>query len=215
MTKLRAKPTRPSRIRVVVAEEYALVAEAIANLLRDSSTSVLIASSGEELAEAIRSMQPDLVLSDVSLASVDCVEAMRDLAELGYKPPFLFFPSNADAATVTRAMRYGAKGFIHRRCSGAELRRAISCILDGNTYIAASLLAAQLESLVKPLIALSARHAQILKLVATGMRAQEIANALQLSPRTIESHKRLMMRKFGVRSSLEMVRVARSEGLID
>jgi DNA-binding NarL/FixJ family response regulator len=205
---------RGSRRSLVVADTYTLVAECAAKVLESRFDSISIASTGEQLRHSILSSPPSLVLCDSYLPGTSCIQMMSQMHEEGGAPPFLFFPAEADPHTVSEAMAGGARGFIDKRCSVGELTRAVDCVLEGNTYVSARLVLTDPEPLRRSQLRLTTKQLQILGYVARGMRAQEIADFLHLSTRTVESHKRAIMRQLHVRSSIEMVRAARMEGLV-
>lgn len=199
---------------LVLADEHTLVAEGIAKLLEDSFSRVSIASTADRFREVVRNVRPSLVITDLYLPGSGCIELMEGILQEQRAPAFMFLPAEADPDTVARAMAAGAKGFLHRRCGSQELFRAIDCVMGGCTYVAASLLVSPAGAPKRRKAILTTKQLQVLEHVALGMRAQEVAQRLHLSTRTVESHKRAIMRQLDVRSSLEMVRVARDEGIL-
>ncbi|RLK56422.1 LuxR family two component transcriptional regulator [Stenotrophomonas rhizophila] len=216
---LASKPPESKQFgSLVLADGHTLVAEGMAKLLESRFSRIWIASTAARFQELVSQVRPTLVITDLYLPGASCIALMDRMLKQEGAPAFIFLPAEAGPDTVTQAMTAGAKGFLHRRCSSKELYRAIDCVMSGCTYVAASFLASQAEAKAaapkRRQAMLTAKQLQVLEHVALGMRAQDVAQKLHLSTRTVESHKRAIMRQLDVGNSLEMVRVAREEGIL-
>lgn len=211
-------PERKQFGSLLLVDGHTLVAEGIAKLLESRFSRIWIASTAARFQELVSQVRPTLVIADLYLPGASCIALMDGMLQQEGAPAFIFLPAEAGPDTVTHAIAAGAKGFLHRRCSSQELFRAIDCIMDGCTYVAASFLASQAEAEAaapkRRQGMLTAKQLQVLEHVALGMRAQDVAQKLHLSTRTVESHKRAIMRQLNVGNSLEMVRVAREDGIL-
>lgn len=203
------------QLKLLIADEHALFAEGIAKLLEKRFFETSIVSTYADFLEAMTASPPHLVIADFYLSGMSCIDAIEQGRQRPNAPPFLLIPPDAEQDTVRRAMAAGARGIIHRRCTARELRRAVDCILDGCTYVAASLMFSQVAGDRKLQPILTVKQRQILEHVALGMRARDIAERLNLSVRTVESHKFAIMRQLGVRSSIDMVRLAVAAGVLN
>jgi len=199
--------------RLVVVDSYSIVAEGIASLVGEHFEQVSVATTAQSLRVSLSLGAEALVLADLYVAGTSCVSLMREMLKKGTNAAFVFLPAEATAAVAAQAMEAGAKAFLHRRCPVQELERAIAAVQTGCTYVAASLIATR-EDLARQRPSLTTKQQLVLKLVAGGRSAPDIAEALHLSLRTVESHKRAIMRQLGVHSVAAMLDVAKNEGLL-
>jgi DNA-binding NarL/FixJ family response regulator len=125
---------------------------------------------------------------------------------------------HADAQLATEALRAGASGYVLKNSAGEELITAIWAALQGQTYLTPLITQDVITSLMSPekqaTVTLTPRQREVLRLIAEGRRMKEIAATLQLSTRTVETHKYDMMRALGVQSTAELVRYAIHLGLV-
>ena len=125
---------------------------------------------------------------------------------------------HADAQLATEAFRAGACGYVLKQSAGEELIGAIQEVLQGRTYltplITKDVIAILTESTPQPAVKLTVRQREVLRLIAEGRRMKEIATILELSTRTVETHKYEMMRVLKVESTAELVRYAIQIGLV-
>ncbi len=198
--------------RLIVADSYSIVAEGIASLVGSHFEQVSVATTAQSLRTDL-SQGDALVLTDLYVAGTSCVSLMQELQARAMGTAFVFLPAEATVAVAAQATDAGAKAFLHRRCPLKELERAIAAVQTGCTYLAASLVATR-EDLARQRPSLTTKQQLVLKLVAGGRSASDIAETLHLSLRTVESHKRAIMRQLGVQSIAAMLDLAKNEGLL-
>jgi DNA-binding NarL/FixJ family response regulator len=207
------------RPTVLLADDHAIVAEGLASLLKDHFHLVGTAGNGVELVDAARQQRPDVIVADIAMPVLSGLEALRRLKAAKSEAKVIFLTMHADAELATEAFRAGASGYVLKVSAGEELVTAIGEVLQGRIYltplITKDVVSMLTEPAAKPAVTLTPRQRQVLRLIAEGRRMKEIAAILQLSPRTIESHKYEMMRSLGVDSTAELVRYAIQIGLID
>ena len=206
-----------SRPRVILADDHTLVAEALAQFLGESCELVAVVDDGRKLVEAVRRHRPDIVVADVSMPELSGLEAMRRLKTEGIETRFIFITMYADSHVAAEALRCGAAGYVLKTSAGEELRRAVADAMMGRVYITALIagdvmaaMAAPAET--SPVDRLTLRQREVLRLVAKGQSMKEIAAALELSPRTIETHKYEMMHTLGVETTAELIQFAFRSG---
>lgn len=158
--------------------------------------------------------------SDACLAIVDAVD-FEGLAAL--EVPVLVVTGRVDRPHVLAALRAGVRGYVTTDASGEAMLGAVRQILAGQRYLSPSISTGMLGELVAQRndgagdaqgVALSTREIEVLRLVSEGQGNREIADALHISVHTVDSHRRNVMAKLGVRSVVELVRVAIREGLV-
>jgi DNA-binding NarL/FixJ family response regulator len=207
--------TRP---RVILADDHAVVAEALGAFLRDACDLVAVVHDGRELVDAVKRFKPDVVVSDMSMPQLSGLDALRVLKSEGVEARFVFLTMHADAQVAGEAMRTGAKGYLLKNCAGEELQTAVTEVMRGRVYLTPMLAGRVLEAMASPetppLEKLTVRQREVLRLVAEGRSMKEIATELKLSPRTIETHKYEMMRSLQLETTAELIQFAVRNGLL-
>lgn len=205
------------RSRVLLADDHAIVAEGLATLLRNEFEFVGAVNDGSQLIEAARKLRPDVIVADIAMPVLSGMDALRRLKTMKGAPKVIFLTMHADAELAAEAFRSGAAGYVLKNSAGEELITAIQEVLQGRTYLTPLISNEVIKTLAQappqPEAALTQRQREVLKLIAEGGRMKEIAAALQISTRTVESHKYEMMRALGVESTAELVRYAIQIGL--
>ena len=207
-----------SRPRVLVADDHRIVAEGLRALLEPELELVEIVEDGRALLEAHDRLRPDVVVADVSMPLLNGIEAVRQLRKAGSRAKFVFLTMHPDVSYATEALEAGASGYVLKHSAPGELVNAVREALAGRTYITPRVAGAVLEALRKgetgAEVRLTSRQTEVLQLVAEGKSAKEIAAILDLSPRTVESHKYAIMDELGVKTSAELVQYAVKKGLV-
>ena len=204
------------RPRVLVADDHRIVAEGLRGLLEPELELVEIVEDGRALLEAHDRLHPDVVVADVSMPLLNGIQAVRQLRQAGSRAKFVFLTMHPDVSYATEALEAGASGYVLKHSAPDELLTAVREALAGRTYITPRVAGAVLEALRKGESAprLTTRQAEVLQLVAEGRSAKEIGAILNLSPRTVESHKYAIMDELGVKTTAELVQYAVKNGLV-
>jgi DNA-binding NarL/FixJ family response regulator len=206
------------RATVLLADDHAIVAEGLATLLKGEFELVAIVNDGSELINAARQFRPDIIVADIAMPVLSGLEALRRLKAAKSAAKVIFLTMHADAQLATEAFRAGASGYVVKNSAGEELITAIREVLQGRTYltpvITKDVIANLTEPALRPAAKLTPRQREVLRLLAEGRRMKEIASALGLSTRTVETHKYEMMRSLGVESTAELVRYAVQIGVV-
>ena len=205
--------------RVLLADDHAIVAEGLATLLKDHFDLVGVVGDGNELIDAARKLRPDVIVADIAMPVLSGLEALRRLKAARSEGKVIFLTMHADAQLAAEAFRAGACGYVLKQSAGEELIAAIQEVLQGRTYltplITKEVIATLTESTPRPAVKLTPRQREVLRFIAEGKRMKEIAAILDLSTRTVETHKYEMMRALGVESTAELVRHAIQIGLVE
>lgn len=202
--------TTAPRARVLLADDHVIVAEGVAMLLRDAYDLVGVVGTGSALIDAVRTLAPDVVVADISMPGTSGLEALRQLAASGNRPHFVFLTMHDDPRLVAEAMGAGASGYVVKHLAGETLIRTIESILAGAPIPPAMLAGAQGGAHL-----LTPRQRDVLALIARGRTMKEIGRELGLSPRTVETHKYMMMQALGVTTTADLVQYAVRLGLVD
>jgi DNA-binding NarL/FixJ family response regulator len=209
-----------NRPRVLLADDHFVVAEGLRSLLAPHFDVVGIASDGREVLAAAQELDPDVVVLDVSMPSLNGIEAARRLRDAGSRARVVFLTMHREAAYAARALEAGASGFVLKHSAASELVTAILEALKGRTYVTPQIAGDLLDSLrrgaaagVKTPDDLTPRQREVLQLVAEGRSAKQIAAALHISQRTAEFHKARLMESLGVRNTAELIQYALRTGV--
>jgi DNA-binding NarL/FixJ family response regulator len=202
---------------VLLADDHAVVAEGLASLLGSEFTLVGTVTDGAQLLEVARRLRPDVIVTDVAMPGMSGLEALRRLKAEAIAAKVIFLTMHAEAQLAAEALRAGASGFVVKHAAGVELIAAIQTVLRGGTYLTPDLSQDVLTTLAEggPSAGaiLTPRQREVIRLIADGRTMKEIAAALGLSPRTIETHKYEMMQALGLRTTAELIRYALEHGL--
>lgn len=210
------------RPRIVLADDHPIVAEGLRSLLAARYDVVGVVADGRALLEAARSLEPDVVVVDIAMPHVNGIEATLRLRQEQSHIKVIILTMHREQAYVRRAMESGAAGYVLKVAAPDELLTAIDAALAGKTFVTPELAGELVGRVARdpqrshdPTAALTPRQREILQLVAQGKTAKEIGAILDLSARTVESHKYDLMKALGVERSAELVQFALKHGLIE
>jgi DNA-binding NarL/FixJ family response regulator len=206
--------------RVLLADDHRVVAEGLRRLLEPEFDVVGIVSDGRELVAAAKALDPDAIVVDISMPSLNGIEAARQLRAANSRAKVVFLTMHREATYAARAMEAGASGFVLKHSATSELVTAIHEALKGGTYITPQIAGELLDSFRRGPAAgaetpgeLTPRQREVLQLVAEGRSAKEIAALLRISRRTAEFHKARLMETLGVQTTAELVQYAIRTGV--
>lgn len=210
-------------MRVLLVDDHALVRSAIRQALEAPDIDVVgEASSAEEALSMATLLRPDLLLLDIDLPGLSGIDAVRELAPRLPDTRIVMLTVSTDRRDLLAAVRHGAFGYLTKDLSGDALLRAVRGIRRGDLPMSRSHAATVVESLARSARGrtssedddlggvLSAREAEVLRFLADGLTDREIAGALAISPRTVESHVSSVLGKLGVRNRAEAAQRYRS-----
>jgi len=206
------------RIRVLLAEDHAVVREGTRRILEaDPAISVIgEAADGAEAVDLARDLAPDVVLLDMAMPALNGVEATRRIRSLEPPPYVLLLSAYDDVDYAQAALAAGASGYLLKIAHAADVVAAIHSVAQGEVVlhprVARKLLGGPPRD---DRHVLSQREIQVLHHAATGARNREIAQALGVGTRTVEGHLTSIFNKLGVSSRTEAIVHAASNGLLD
>ena len=210
-----------SKPRILIADDHQILAEGLRSLLAPEFEIVGVASDGRELVAAAKKHRPDVIVADITMPSLNGIDAAVQLRDLGVKAPVIFLTMHRDVAYARRAMEAGAAGFVLKHSIASELVTAVREALQGRTYvtpmIAGELLQSYREGGSGPRDSaqrLTARQREVLQLVAEGHTAKEVAALLKISIRTAEAHKARILEILGLTTTADLVQYAIRNGII-
>ena len=210
-------------IRVVVVDDHLLVRAGIRSLLESLDDVRVVAEAGDGLTalQVIARERPDVVVADVAMPGLSGIELVERLA--GQEPGVrvLLVSAHANEEYVLRAIRAGGAGYVLKDASPAELEQAIRAVAAGDKYLSPAMsrhvVDAYLERVTDDHSAgprLSPRQRQVLQMIAEGHSTKEIAAALSLSIKTVETHRAQLMERLDIHDVAGLVRYAIRMGLV-
>ncbi len=209
--------------RIMLADDHEIVIEGLRRVLAASFEIVGVVSDGRELVEKTEELRPDLVLLDISMPSLNGIDAAHQIKKRMPSTKLVFLTHRADRDYVHAAFRAGASGYLVKQSLVSEMQIALDQVLQGRYYVSAHLAKGVPFERFNPNRnpselfgeSLTARQREVLQLIAEGKTAKEIAAALKISPKTVEFHKAGIMEELGVRTTAELTRYALEHGLVE
>jgi DNA-binding NarL/FixJ family response regulator len=204
--------------RILLADDHALLLDALEKLLADEWNIVGKIHDGAALANAVDELRPDLVVLDIAMPPTNGLELARGLRQQVPDTKLIFLTMNEDPDLAAEAFRIGASAYVLKRSAASELAGAMRDVINGGRYIAPSLTQATVQSLVKrqkPVdVDLTPRQREVLRLLASGFAMKEVAARLNISSRTVAFHKYQMMAQLQVKSSAELIQYAIRQAIV-
>lgn len=203
--------------RCVIADDHPAIIDAVSRYLAgvDDVEIVAQADNGDQALRLIEEHAPDVALVDIRMPGVGGIDIARRLSTEGSKTAVILYTGHSDRSLLLEALDAGARGFLVKEAPLDDLARAIRTICAGGTYIdpaLAGVLAGPQAAERLPTI--TKREREILRLLADGMRNEQVARQLSISPLTVRSHVKNAMRKLEADTRTEAVAKALRESLI-
>ncbi len=211
-----------TRTRILLADDHPLVLEGVAKLLEDEFEIVGKVEDGRALLAAAERLNPDIIVSDLTMPLLHGLEANRQLRQMAIASKVIFLTIHADVAYAKEAFEAGASGYVLKRSAASELVEAIHTVMQGKTYLTPLIFRDdQLpvefasQSPVPHLKNLTPRQREVLQLIAEGKSVKDVAEILSLSRKTVEFHKAKLLEVLHMKTKAELTRFALSHGLVE
>ncbi|HYT47577.1 MAG TPA: response regulator transcription factor [Burkholderiales bacterium] len=209
-------------IRVLLADDHSLVRAGIRSLLGAMADVQVVAeaASGEEALELAARQQPDVVLMDIAMKGITGLEAAARMRETQPAVRVVILSMHSGEEYVLQALRAGAAGYLLKDAATGELELALRSVMRGESWLSPAVSRQVVEGYVQRSGAeaapdvLTARQREVLRLVAGGKSTKEIAFFLNLSVKTVETHRAQIMERLGIRDVPGLVRYALRTGLV-
>jgi DNA-binding NarL/FixJ family response regulator len=210
---------------LILAEDHQIVREALRLLLETQSDFQVLAETGDGLdaQRLTEKHKPDVLITDMQMPGLSGLEVARASKRLSPATKVIVLSMHDAESYVVEALAAGASGYVLKKSSSQELIFAIRQALEGNLYLSPSLneraiqaymQRAQESRITDPYDSLTPREHEIFQLAAEGLNNPQIAERLSLSARTVEMHRRNLMKKLGLKSQTDLVKYAVKRGLV-
>jgi DNA-binding NarL/FixJ family response regulator len=215
-------PAPASPIRVVLVDDHALVRAGMRSLLGSMERVQVVgeAASGEEALALARTALPDVVLMDIAMKGMTGLDAASRMRDANPAVRVIILSMHAGEEYVLQALRAGAVGYLLKDAATGELELALRSVMRGESWFSPAVSRQVVEGYVQrvggdPVAdVLTARQREVLRLVAGGKSTKEIAYDLNLSVKTVETHRAQIMERLGIRDVAGLVRYALRTGLV-
>ncbi len=216
------------KIKILLVDDHQIILDGVKTMLVDEAGIDFIgcASSGSKALEMIKLKSPDIVISDISMPDMTGIELTSKIIELELPVKVLILSMYTTDDYIYNAIKAGARGILPKQDTNKEmLLEAIRTINDGEEYYAPNISINIMKSYVSKIkrlnpqdrsknYSLTLREKEILKLYVEGFSNQEVAQKLNISIRTVETHKNNIMQKFDFKSTVEMVKFALKNNIV-
>ena len=212
-----------SQIRILIVEDHALVRAGMKALLQKIEGIEVVADMGDglEAVKSVRTEAPDLVLMDIAMPGLNGLDATARIVKDSPATRVILLSMHANEEYLRQALQVGASGYLLKGAELAELELAIRTVSRGETYLTPTIAKYAVEAyrtkpegLSGPLARLSSRQREILQLIAEGQTTKDIAQRLNLSVKTVETHRSQLMERLDIHDVPGLVRFAIRVGLI-
>ena len=212
-------------IRVLLADDHTLIRAGL-RLVVSSQPDFLVvgeANDGREAVALADQLKPDVVVMDVGMPSLNGIEACRQVHDSLPQTQVIMLSMHSDEGYVLRALKAGAKGYLLKDSAEADLASAIRAVTAGKSFFSPAVSKVLLEDYMRKLERagaedsfelLSPREREVLQLVAEGKSSKEVANLLELSVYTVETHRAKVMQKLKLHNIPELILYAVRKGIV-
>ncbi|HRE82151.1 MAG TPA: response regulator transcription factor [Opitutaceae bacterium] len=210
-----------NKLKIVLADDHAVVREGLKRLIGAESDMEVIgeAEDGVSVIDQASREQPDIIVMDISMPKASGIEATRIIKQNSPDIKIIALTVHEDRGYLQELLEAGSSGYVLKRAAGKELIQAIRSVASGTLYVDQRLVGNLISAMINrrgssksSIDALSDREATVLKLIAGGYTNKEIAAKLEVSVKTVETYKSRSMDKLGLRSRVDIVRIANEQG---
>ena len=211
-------------IKVLLADDHKILREGLISLLKKQNDIELIgeAENGREAVRKTLELKPDVVIMDIGMPELNGIEATKQINAAMPDVKVIALSIHSDKRFVTGMLKAGALGYLLKDSAFKELVKAVNAVIDNNIFIGSGITEIIMEDYLQllnkdtstPDSPLSERENEVLRLLAKGKNAKEIASLLNVSPKTIETHRQHIMDKLNINNLVDLVKYAIQSGLI-
>jgi len=212
-------------IRIILADDHSVIRRGLRLLLEQQEDFEVIgeASDGREAVALAEALKPDIAVMDITMQNLNGIEAARQITAKQLGTAIIMLSMHADEAFVLRALKAGARGYVLKEAPESDLVKAVRLVSDGKSFFSPAVSRMLVEDYVRRLQdkdiedsydLLTARERELLQLIAEGKSNKDVANMLNLSVYTVETHRSNILEKLNLHSVPELILYAVRKGVI-
>jgi len=210
-------------VRLLLADDHTLFREGVRSLLSRIPDIAVVAETGDgrEALELIERHRPDVALLDITMPGLNGLEVASRVTRVSPRTRVLILSMHANEAYVAQALRAGIAGYLLKDAAATELAAALNAVVRGETFLSPSIsrqvvdgFLGRVQPEADPLAGLTSRQREILQLIAEGKSTKEIASALDIGIKTVETHRAKLMERLNIHDIAGLVRFAIRSGMI-
>ncbi len=204
-------------LTIVVTDDHDIIRAGIKNILHDQPSYKVVAEArdGEEALAKVEEHKPDILLLDITMPKLSGLDVIEQVSCLSPKTKVLVISVHKAHIYAMKALQAGAKGYLNKENAGEELLPALAKVASGETYLTASVSSYLVEKALHKTAEkeseetfLTTREQEVLRLVAEGKTAKEIAAVLFISRRTVENYKNTLLKKLNLHKTSDLIKYA-------
>lgn len=210
-----------SAVTVLLADDHAIVTEGLRRVLEPAFNVVGAVPDGRALVAATSELTPDVIVVDVSMPLLNGIEAARQIRKTDRHVKIVFLSMHPDLVYASEAFLAGGSAYVLKASAGTEIATAIREVIHGRTYVTSAIDRRALNAQIQrdrragsTLHTLPPRQREVVQLLAEGRSTKQIAEVLDVSPRTVEFHRYRAMKSLGLHTIAELVQYAIKHNLI-
>ncbi len=208
---------------IFLADDHQILRHGLRALLEKEGGFEIVgeAEDGRQAVELVKKLKPDVIIMDLQMPVLNGIDATRKILANRPSSKVIFLSMSSDPPVVRRAIQTGARAFVLKDCAFGELVTAIRAVQRGEHFLGSRIVGVVLSDYVQqlgsrtdaPVAALTSREAEVLQLLSEGKSSKEIAGILEVSVKTIDSHRQNLMSKLDLHSIAELTKFAIKEGI--
>jgi two-component system response regulator NreC len=212
-------------IRIIVADDHAVMRRGLRLILEQQKDFEVLgeANDGREAIGMVESLKPDVAVLDITMPNLNGIEAARQISAKHPRVAIIILSMHADEGYVLRALKAGARGYLLKESPEGDFIQAVRAVSEGKAFFSPAVSRMLVEDYVRQLQdkdiedsyeLLTSREREILQLIAEGKSNKDVANMLNLSPYTVETHRSNILEKLSLHSVPELILYAVRKGVI-
>lgn len=211
--------------RILLVDDHRIMREGLMSLMANEPDLEVVgdASDGRQAVKLAKRLKPDLVVMDISMPGLSGIEATRQILDEVAQARVLALSMHSDPRFVAGALEAGAHGYMIKDCTSQELLECIRTVAGGGTYLSPQVAEVVVKGFVRrlgeetgtpPASVLTPREREVLQLLVEGHTVKAIAERIHLGVKTVETHRRNIMEKLGLKNMVDLIKYAMREGVV-